>query len=180
MPPKCNVRRLRSVLHVHLEESLRKRSMLCSSLGLMKSISMVKPGTGVLLRVKVCFVSSFPLVMESDRLCTVLEHLLTGLKNSLMVLRFLLGGSIVQYRSKNRRYLSCHKIRSCFVHFQPRSKQSLYLLQGNLCLKWAQRIKSTMPITVLNDMVRLIEATRKFILRSSNQIHASFIVNTQP
>ena len=94
MPPKCIVRRLRSVLHLHLEESLRKRSMLCSSVGSIKSRSMVKPGTGVLLRVKVCFVSSFPVDMESDRFCSVLEHLVMGLKKSLMALRFLLGGSI--------------------------------------------------------------------------------------
>ena len=98
VPPKCIVRRLRSVLHVHLEESVRKRSMLCSSVGLMKSRSMVKPDTGVLFRVKVCFVSSFPVDFEFDRFCPALEHLRTGLKNSLMALRFLLGGSIVQHR----------------------------------------------------------------------------------
>ena len=118
VPPKCIVRRLRSVLHVHLEESLRKRSMLCSSVGLMKSRSIAKPGTGVLLRVKLCFVSSFPVDLGSDRLCPALEHLLTGLKNSLMALHFLLGRSIVQNGTKNRRYLNFRETRSCCLHFR--------------------------------------------------------------
>lgn len=45
VPPKCIVRRLRSVRQVHLVESFRKERISCSSAGLMKSWHRVKPGT---------------------------------------------------------------------------------------------------------------------------------------
>ena len=126
VPPKCIVRRLRSVLHVHLDESLRNLSMLCSSVGLTKSWKMVKPGTGVLLRVKVCFDSSSNMDSEFDRICPAFERLLTGLKKSLIALRFLPSGSIAQHRRKTRRYLDRRETRSCCSHFHPQSKRSLH------------------------------------------------------
>ena len=95
VPPKCIVRRLRSVRQVHFEGTSRKLKMLASSAGFMKLGRRVKPGTGVSLMVKACF--GFP---SSPRwgvgTCSGLGRLLTGLKKSLMALHFLLGFSIVQ------------------------------------------------------------------------------------
>ena len=60
MPPKCMVRRLRSVRHVHLIGSFRKERMPLSSVGEMKSGMRVRSGT-------LCF-SSFSWNGSSSRL----------------------------------------------------------------------------------------------------------------
>ena len=180
VPPKCIVRRLISILHLHLEESLRNCSVLCSSVGLMKSSSMVKPGTGVLLRVKVCFDSSFNVDLEPDRFCPAYERLLTGLKKSLMAFRFLLGGSIMQHGTKNRIFLDYRETRYCCLHFQPQGKRSLHC---NMCLRDAYVNQSDFSSSSLIDIVATIwsmfpidgnekiyleEALTKFILASSS------------
>ncbi len=58
VPPKCMVRRLRSVRQVHCDGSLRKSSIFRSSAGLMKLSKRVNPGTGVSLMVNACSESS--------------------------------------------------------------------------------------------------------------------------
>ena len=94
VPPKCMVRRLRSVRQVHLEGLLRKLRMFSSSPYCMKLGRRVKPGTGVSLMVKACFeFSSTPGWGVETRSGT--GRLLIGLKKSLMALRFVLGSSIV-------------------------------------------------------------------------------------
>ena len=49
VPPKCIVRRLRSVRQVHFEGSSRKARMTASSLGVMKFSRRARPGTDVKL-----------------------------------------------------------------------------------------------------------------------------------
>lgn len=91
MPPKCMVRRLRSVRQTHLAVSLRKARILHSSFEVMKSGWRVKPGTDVPLDPR-CFDnvltdSSSSLFFGSrDATC-----LATGRKKSLMALRFVAG-----------------------------------------------------------------------------------------
>ena len=102
VPPKCIVRRLRSVRQVHLDDSLRKLRRLSSSAGFMKLGRRVKPGTEVPLMVKACFVFPSSLCLGVDTGSGV-GHLLMGLKKSLMALRFLLGSSIVQRRMRSVR-----------------------------------------------------------------------------
>ena len=62
----------------------------------MKSRSIVRPGTGVLLRVNFCSDSSLSVLREIKGLCRALDRLLIGLKKSLMALRFFCGCSMVQ------------------------------------------------------------------------------------
>lgn len=45
VPPKCMVRRDRSVRHVHFEGLLRKARRVCSSSGVIKFSWRVRPGT---------------------------------------------------------------------------------------------------------------------------------------
>lgn len=98
VPPKCIVRRLRSVRQVHKEVSLRKFSILCSSAGFIKFGSKDRPGTGIRLWVKAGFASSSDPDWGGNKMCSALGRLLMGLKNSLMALRFLIGCSMSQFR----------------------------------------------------------------------------------
>ena len=46
---------------------MRRRRMFCSPVGVMKSGSIVKPGTGVLLMIRVCVVSASLVCLDDSR-----------------------------------------------------------------------------------------------------------------
>lgn len=91
VPPKCMVRRLRSVRQVQLAGSLRKARILDSSFGVMKSGWRVKPGTDVSRDprcVDMWLIESSSAILFGSRDTTCFA---TGRKKSLMSLRFVAG-----------------------------------------------------------------------------------------